>query len=549
MTDLKNNTDKSNPLTVTAFERKHPPDQFIGKKIGNCEVREKINEGGTAYIYKAFNTSFKMFRVLKILKPSLTGEEDFYIRFIQEAQLTARLDHPNILRVFDTGEVDGYFYIEMEYIEGQTLRALISRRNKISERETLSIASQIIKALKYAHNVHIKAPSGKTIKGILHRDIKPENIMITPDKTVKLMDFGAAKPLNLTSDTMQGMIVGTFHYMSPEQIDGKELDARSDFFSLGIVIYELFTGKKPFASDKLTALIAQLKSSKYKPVRKVRASISPLTEELIDKLLSKKLSHRPNSTKEIDESIQICIQAYNAWGAGRRVRIPFSFRRLYPTLALLISCAALGLSIFTYIPKPKIEKKESLFKNSSKSMLEKGRDVESRGLWQEAVSIYEAVTSVEDGGVANEYLEAQIRLARICFIHLKQFTKARSILEKLRMKFSDPAIDAYLGQIYFRLALYNEARDRLDAAVNSQKGSVIQQTTEFKHEQLFYYAKSLDRQYIYIERNPAILMEAIKAWNYYLESSECESKTSDKKCSFAEKRLKELEEIDGDLKK
>ncbi len=525
-------------------------DPFIGKTIGHCEIREKLNEGGTAYIYRAFNTAFRLNRVIKILKPSLSDEDDFFIRFSQEAQLTARLDHPNILRVFDTGEVNGYFYIEMEYLEGKTLRTLISEQKKISERDILNIGTQLVKALNYAHNVKIKSPSGDMISGILHRDIKPENIMMTPDKTVKLMDFGAAKPLNLTSNTMQGMIVGTFHYMSPEQLDGKKLDLRSDFFSLGIVLYELFARQKPFSSDKLVTLISAIKSCKYKPLRKVRPAISPLTEELVDRLLSRKPNNRPQTSKEISEHIDICMQAYIAWGSGKRIRVPFSFKRFYPTLSLLVSLAALSLSVYTYLQMPRVEKEvANVQKEPLVSLLEKGRDAENSNLWNEAVNIYEIVSPVEDGGVANEYLEAQVRRARICFTHLNQLTKAQAILEKLRMDFSDPAIDAYLGLIYFKRALYNEARERLDAAINTKKGSVVLQDVEFKRMLLYNFANSLDRQYIYIEQDPALLREAIKAWNYYREFSGCEDLRKDKECGFAKDRLKDLEKIDRKLSK
>ncbi len=534
----KNKKKAEEPQTVSV---RHDP--FIGKKIGNCEVREKINEGGTAYIYKAFNTSFKMFRVLKILKPILTEEQDFHVFFIQEAQLTARLDHPNILRVFDTGVVDGHFYIEMEYIEGETLRTLISKKCKLSERETLKISSQLVKALKYAHNVKMKTPSGKVINGILHRDIKPENIMITNDNVVKLMDFGAAKALDLTSSTMQEMIVGTFHYMSPEQIDGQAMDARSDFFSIGIVMYELFTGQKPFASEKLSALIAKIQASKYKPIKKLRPSITPMTEEIIDKLLSKKPSHRPMTTKEIDESLQMTIQTLNAWTVGKKARVPFSIRKFYPTLALIISCIALIISVSSLFRKPNYVKVNGVSGEATKnllSMLDKGREAEKKELWKEAIYFYELIPSVENGGVANEYLEAQIRTAYISFTKFNQYTKARAVLEQLRNNYSDPAIDAYLGQIYFRLALYNESKDRLDAAVNSKKGSVIQQTDEFKREMLYYYAKSIDQQYIYVDKNPDLLDDAILAWEKYLKFSKCKKNIGDKKCNFAKNRLKEL---------
>lgn len=526
------------------------PDPFVGRTIGNCEIREKISEGGTAYIYRAYNTRFELDRVVKILKPSLTDEMDFYLRFTQEAQLTARLDHPNILRVFDTGEADGHFYIEMEYIQGITLRQMIASHNRINEREILRIVSQLLKALDYAHNIKVEAPGGEVISGILHRDIKPENIMITADKVVKLMDFGAAKPLNITSNTMQGMIVGTFHYMSPEQLDGSNLDARSDFFSLGIVLYELFTGQKPFSAEKLTALIQRIKRCKYPPTRKVRASISPMSEELIDRLLSRDRKHRPRSAKEIDESVQIALQTLNAWGSGRRVRVPFSFRRTFPVLSLIVSLAALGISIYAVMRAPPwtAQRQAATGEGPRVSPLDRGRELERQRLWSAAMNMYELVPSVENGGVANEFLEGQIRLARICFAHLNQFTKARSILESLRNNFSDPAIDAYLGEIYFRLALYNEARVRLDIAVNSKKGSVIPQTEEFRAELLYYYAASLDRQYIYVDQSPAILMDAIKAWQYYAEFAECGRKRKDKECSFAHKRLAELEQIGRDLK-
>ena len=148
------NSESSEPKKrTTEPTKRNTKDLFVGRTLGHCKILEKINEGGTAYIYKAFNTSFKLNRVVKILKPALSDEADFYVRFIQEAQLTARLDHPNILRVFDTGEINGHYYIEMEYIEGKSLRSYISERSKISEKEVLTIASQLVKALHYAHSV------------------------------------------------------------------------------------------------------------------------------------------------------------------------------------------------------------------------------------------------------------------------------------------------------------------------------------------------------------------------------------------------------------
>jgi tetratricopeptide (TPR) repeat protein len=180
------------------------------------------------------------------------------------------------------------------------------------------------------------------------------------------------------------------------------------------------------------------------------------------------------------------------------------------------------------------------------SLLERGRESEHNGDFREAVDRYLLVPSVKDGGVANEYLEAQLRAAYLMFTNLNQFTRARSILEKLRMDYSDPAIDAYLGQIYFRIALYPEARDRLESALNSSKGSIIRQTPEFKETLLYYTAYSLDKQYTFVEKDPGLLREAIKAWNYFIEFAGCDNSEKEN-CTFAHSRLEELGQQDAKL--
>jgi serine/threonine protein kinase len=521
------------------------PDPFAGTTIGNCRIIEKINEGGTAFIYKAHNIPFDLDRVVKILKPSLMDKEDFFIRFRQEAQLTARLDHPNILRVFDTGEVSGYFYMEMEYISGQTLREYMIANPKISERDILSIANQVTKALSYAHNVEIRGPSGEVIHGILHRDIKPENIMITPGNLVKLMDFGAAKPLNITSNTMQGMIVGTFHYMSPEQLSGGALDIRSDFFSLGIVMYELFTSQKPFIGENLTRLIQKINECKYTKIKKIRPAISSLTEELIDKLLSKNPDHRPKSEKEILEDLQICIQSITSWDLGRKLKVPFSFKRNFGAIAFFLSLAAMAVSGVALWRTFIIDTGAPRFSESpAMRFLERGKMLERNGRWEDAAGTYTLVPSIDNGGLANEYLEAQIRCAAIYLKHTRQYDKARKTLERLRTRYSDPAIDAYLGETYHMLGMFDDAKKRIEASLLSQTGSVIPLTADFKREILFFHASTLDKK-ASLDRYPqAGLIEAVKAWNYFFEFSKCSVRSADEECQVARKRLSELEKID-----
>lgn len=523
-------------------------DPFLGQMVGHCKILEKINEGGSALIYRAHNLTFGLDRVIKILRPALAEDQDNFERFKQEAQLTARLDHPNILRVFDTGEIGRQFYIEMEYVEGQSLRTYLTSHIRVREADILGLASQIAGALEYAHNVQIKTAEGELIHGILHRDIKPENIMITGNGTVKLMDFGAAKPMSVNTRTMQGTVVGTPHYMSPEQINGDPLDARSDFFSLGVLLYELCTGRRPFEADNLASLLWKIDACKYERVRKVRAAISPLTEELIEKLLAKSPEYRPSTAAEIQESLQISLRAFRVWGSGGTARIPFSLRRAYPTIALAASLVALCLSGYTFwrgwrfmhgfSASPQLQ---SYFS----SLLGKGMDAEMAKDYPAALAIYELVPSPVKGGDRQVYLEAQLRSASIFFKHKDQLTKARSILESLRRDYDDPAIDAYLGQLYFGQALYMEAKERLEAYFNSGKSTVLRNSSyfnphEFQRDALYAYANAMDGQFTFIEQKPELLDGALSAWDRFGGFSDCGRAQDDKRCRFMEKRVDEL---------
>ena len=523
-------------------------DPFLGQMAGNCKILEKINEGGSALIYRAHNVNFGLDRVIKILKPALAEDEDNFDRFKQEAQLTARLDHPNILRVFDTGEIGKQFYIEMEFVEGQSLRSYLGSHLRVREADILGLASQIAGALEYAHTAPIKTAAGDLIHGILHRDIKPENIMITGAGAVKLMDFGAAKPMSVNTRTMQGTVVGTPHYMSPEQINGDPLDARSDFFSLGVLLYELCTGRRPFEADNLASLLWKIDACRFERVRKLRPSISPLTEELIEKLLSKNPEHRPASAGEIQETLQVSLRAFRAWGSGAAMRIPYSWRRAYPTIALAASLVALSLSGYTFWRGWRFMHGFSAspqLKSYFSSLLGKGMEAEMAKDYSAALATYELVPAPDKGGDREVFLEAQLRSAAIYFRHKDQLTKARSILEGLRRDYDDPAIDAYLGQLYFGQALYLEAKDRLESFFNSTKTTVLRNSSwfnphDFQKDALYAYANALDGQYTFIEQKPELLDAAIAAWDRFSRFADCASDPEDKRCRLADKRDDDL---------
>jgi len=246
----------------------------IGTQISHYTIEKKIGEGGMGIVYRA--TDRRLFRpvALKILPDHLISIKEVQQRLIQEARAASSLNHPNICSVFDVGEYKGSYFIVMEYLEGETLREILKRRDSLPETEVIEIAIQICEALAAAHE-----------KGIIHRDIKPDNIMIKKNGRIKVMDFGLAKISDQFYDidsenqlsilhsniktsfrTSFSTFQGTVNYMSPEQIDNEKVDSRTDIFSLGIVLYELLTGEAPFAGKDDLEIMQSILHYSPKPI-------------------------------------------------------------------------------------------------------------------------------------------------------------------------------------------------------------------------------------------------------------------------------------------
>jgi len=212
---------------------------MVGTSLLNrYEILEKIGEGGMGVVYKAKCTLLNRFVAVKILKTELSDSEDLIARFKREANYIGSLSHPNIVSIYDVGVDNNINFIVMEYISGKTLKQIIKVNIRFSPLETLDIALQIAKALEYAHK-----------NNIIHRDIKPDNILITEDNIVKLTDFGVAKVLDSVTMTTPNKIIGSVHYFSPEQAQGKPVDCRTDLYALGVVMYEMVTGQIPFNGE------------------------------------------------------------------------------------------------------------------------------------------------------------------------------------------------------------------------------------------------------------------------------------------------------------
>ncbi len=202
------------------------------------EIVQLLGQGGMGAVYKARDLELDRLVALKVIRPEMAVNPEILRRFKQELILARQITHRNVIRIFDLGEADGIKFITMEYIEGQDLKSLMTEKGKLSFEETAGIIEQVCLALEAAH-----------AEGVVHRDLKPQNIMIDKQGKAAVMDFGIARSMEPGGMTQTGMLVGTPDYMSPEQVMGEHVDARSDLFTLGVILYELLTGSIPYKAD------------------------------------------------------------------------------------------------------------------------------------------------------------------------------------------------------------------------------------------------------------------------------------------------------------
>ena len=259
--------------------------------LGQYEVLEKIGVGGMATVYKAHQRKLDRAVAIKIMHQTIAQDENFLARFEREARIIAKLDHPYIVPIYDYDSYEGQPYLVMKYIDGRTLKAIL-REGPVPPREVLRIMERVGSALEYAHQ-----------KGILHRDIKPSNIMVDERDDVYLMDFGLARATQSGESTMSAdVMLGTPHYISPEQAQGnKDLDNRTDVYSLGVVLYELVTGRVPFMGDTSYAIIHSQITEKPPSPREINPNIPPTVEAVLLKALAKNRDDRyPSATALVD---------------------------------------------------------------------------------------------------------------------------------------------------------------------------------------------------------------------------------------------------------
>ncbi|MBN1222381.1 MAG: protein kinase, partial [Candidatus Aminicenantes bacterium] len=238
-------------------------------------ILEELGRGGMGVVYKAEDTKLKRTVALKFLPPELTHISEVKERFMREAQAAAALDHPNICTVYEFDQTEETSFISMAYIEGQSLKKKIES-GPLEPDQALRIATQVAEGLQAAHK-----------KGVVHRDIKSANIMVTEDNQAKIMDFGLARMTGGTLITKDGTTMGTIAYMSPEQARGDEVEHRADIWSLGVVLYEMFTGQLPFKGDHDQSVVYSILNKQPKPIKDLRSEVPISIGQVVAKALEK----------------------------------------------------------------------------------------------------------------------------------------------------------------------------------------------------------------------------------------------------------------------
>lgn len=265
-------------------------------QIDRYEILEELGRGAMATVYKAFDPRINRELAIKLLLPEHTVNPEFRNRFLRETRAVGKLNHPNIVKIYDVGEFENQPYIAMELLTGQFLNQIMESGRKLSTEEIVEIARQLASALDCAHT-----------HGVIHRDIKPANIAWSDhNKRIILTDFGIARIENIeaTQSTLIGQVLGTPKYMSPEQILGKHIDGRTDLFSLGVVLYQLVTGQKPFTGDTLASLTFQITQQDPPPVDEVVPEIPKALSQIIHKLLKKNPNDRFSDSKTLLHALE-----------------------------------------------------------------------------------------------------------------------------------------------------------------------------------------------------------------------------------------------------
>jgi len=313
---------------------------MIGHTVSHYKILDKLGEGGMGIVYRAEDMKLKRSVALKFLPPALLVNEDDRRRFVHEAQASAALSHPNIATVFEIDESGAQTFIALEYIEGQSLADKI-KLGPLKLDDALSIAVQTCEGLQAAHE-----------KEIVHRDIKSQNIMVTTRGQVKILDFGLAKLRGASVVTKSGTTVGTMGYMSPEQLRGEPVDHRTDLWAVGVVLYEMIAGRRPFQGDYDDAVSYQITNQQPEPLTAIRTGVPMELERIVNKLLSKNVSERYQSTTDLLVDLRTLKRTSDSGITQVKPTSSVSIRkRILMSAGVILLLAAIGILYYVLVPR------------------------------------------------------------------------------------------------------------------------------------------------------------------------------------------------------
>jgi serine/threonine protein kinase/Tfp pilus assembly protein PilF len=319
---------------------------------GRYQVIEELGHGGMGRVYKVLDTDIKEKIALKLLRPEIALDKETVDRFSNELKLARKISHRNVCRMFDLGKAEGTTFITMEFVPGEDLKKFIRKTGQLGAGRTVSIAKQVCEGLMEAHRL-----------GVVHRDLKPQNIMVDEDGNARIMDFGIARSLRGKAITGAGVMIGTPEYMSPEQVEGKDVDQRSDLYSLGIILYEMLTGRVPFEGDTPFTIGVKHKSELPRDPRELNTQIPEELDRLVLKCLEKDRAKRYQSAEELHADLgkieqglpttERVISKRKPFTSGE-ITVKFNLRKLALPLSAVIVLAAGAIVLWTVIPHKKV---------------------------------------------------------------------------------------------------------------------------------------------------------------------------------------------------
>jgi tetratricopeptide (TPR) repeat protein/tRNA A-37 threonylcarbamoyl transferase component Bud32 len=488
------------PYSKTQTLQETPSALTIGSAFaGRYQIIEELGRGGMGTVYKALDTEIEERVAVKLLKPEIASDEKIIKRFKNELKFARKITHKNVCRMHDLNEYENTKYITMEYVPGEDLKSSIRRMGPLTAGKAVFIAKQICKGLKEAHKL-----------GVVHRDLKPQNIMIDRDGNARIMDFGIARSLKTQGITETGMMIGTPHYISPEQVTGKDIDQRSDIYSLGIMLFEMVTGKVPFDGETPINIAFMHKTEKPPDPRKFNTQVSSDISRMILKCMEKDKKKRYQNTEEVLSDLRKIerelpttdrILAKKDQITSGAIAAKLRLKKLLIPALVIIALAIVGIIIKMDLPRSEVSKPSTTpaVYSEKDNYFIAGREYWEDKNYPEAVNQFKKILELEP-----ENLEALLSLATI----LKEQGKLDEAIPEyekvIALNNLDPRAYDKLGEIF-------EKKQELEKAKQYFKKylDIAPQGSDFNR--ISQKMKYLEAQHQTLEKGEEKIVETVEA--------------------------------------